>query len=440
MRRHAESFLKSWHCNKNRRPLIVRGARQVGKSTLVHIFAQSQNLELIELNLEKTKLKSLENSDIHIPSILDEVQIKTKKRLNANSLIFFDEIQESPKLIKALRYFYEERPDLAIVSAGSLLEFALNEADMSFPVGRVEFCHLGPMKFSEFLLATGNEYLLEKIESQSLTAELHEIALHHLKNYYYVGGMPFCVKLFAESNSLAEVREAQNQILQSFAADFPKYNTRIASSRIQNVFYACSLQVGKKIIYQKLDPDSQSRDTRRILDLLVKARVLMPCYHSDANSIPLAGESDTSVQKIYFLDVGLLNAILNLDLHALDAEMKNQFNSKGIMAEQFAAQHLAYIYEHSRSPELYYWLRDKNMQKSEVDFLLQQGLRVLPVEVKSSKAGHLKSLIWFAEHKKSSSAIKLSLEPFSVQKLAQPLDTQLYSIPLYAVESLFKLF
>jgi predicted AAA+ superfamily ATPase len=444
MKRIAESHLTDWFKKKNRQPLIIRGARQVGKSTLVRLFCESQKLKLLEINLEKTKLISASADEIDIQKILDEIQLKTRKRIDTSTIIFFDEIQESPALLKSLRYFYEERPELAVIAAGSLLELALKKENISFPVGRVEFYHLGPMSFTEFLWATDNNFLHEKLEELDFSQSLVDYAKAQLKNYYYVGGMPRAVKTFVEEKSLVTVREIQTQILQTYIADFPKYNSRIQVDRIERVFNSTITQLGKKIIYQKIDPGSKARDTRRILDLLIDARVLLPCRHSESNSTPLAGEVDESIQKIYFLDVGLVNAMMRLDLEIIDQEMKNNFNTKGMIAEQFVAQHLAYLNNQYRGPELYYWLRDKGSQKGEIDFIIQKDSQIIPIEVKAAEAGHLKSLFYFSKEKKKNIGVKVSLDNYS-KKISthkinnEKIEITLVSVPQYAIELLEQL-
>lgn len=440
MERKAETDLKSWFDKKDRLPLIIRGARQVGKSTLVKLFAQRYQLDLIEINLEKQRLTSVNNTDFDIQILLDEIQIKSKKIITAKTILFFDEIQESPNLLKYLRYFYEERPELAVISAGSLLEIALKKEDFSFPVGRVEFYHLGPMTFTEFLKASGNQFLAEKISALDLTPPVVNEAKKLLATYYYVGGMPKAIKVFIEENSLVPVREVQEQILQTYIADFPKYNSRINIERIERVFYATVSQLSKKIIYQKLDPGANSRDTKKVLELLIDARVILKCAHSEGNSVPLMGEIDDSIFKVYFLDVGLVNAIMGLDFQSIDHEMKNNFNTKGMIAEQFVAQHLAYLHNEKRGPELFYWLRDKGSQKGEIDFLIQKKNEIIPIEVKATATGHLKSLFYFSKEKKKEKAIKISLDDYSVTRSShkindQNVEIELTSLPQYALEA-----
>lgn len=445
MKRIAETALKDWYEKKSRMPLIIRGARQVGKSTLVRLFCEHLNIDLIEINFEKTKLISLSEEDFNLQNVLDEIQLKTKQKINSKCILFFDEIQEAPKLLKSLRYFFEERPNLAVISAGSLLEIAIRSENFSFPVGRVEFYHLGPMTFTEFLWATGNELLSEKLESLDLSsAHVIKLFKEELRKFYYIGGMPKAIKTYVEENSLISVRYIQNQILQTYIADFPKYNSRIQLDRIERIFSACVLQLGKKIIYQRLDLSSQPRDIRRIVELLIDARVLLPCLHTNANSIPLAGEADPSIQKIYFLDVGLVNAMMDLDLAAIDSEMKNNFNTKGMLAEQFIAQHLAYSDSHHKPPQLFYWLRDKGSQKGEIDFIIQDSREIVPIEVKATQAGHLKSLFYFIKEKKKKLAVKISLDDYSVKKITHKIEEQkttakLINLPQYAVEKIHQI-
>lgn len=444
MKRHHLTHLKSWYSKKGRLPLILRGARQVGKSTLIRLFCQAQGLDLLEINLERGLLKSVEKDNVTLPEVLDEIQFRTQKKLSPLSLIFFDEIQEQPRLLKFLRYFYEEQPELAVVSAGSLLEIALKDESFSFPVGRVEFQYLGPMTFTEYLMAIGQEYLAEKILAGELTGPIYEAATQELQKYLYIGGMPQAVKTYAESKSLVDVRAVQEQILQTYIADFPKYNQRIKVDRIQRIFASTVTQLGQKVIYSRLDVNSQARDIRRVVELLTDAKVLHPCIHTDGTLIPLAATADSQIQKLYFLDVGLVNALQRLDLETIDAEFKNNFANKGTLAEQFVAQHLAYLRSPTTPPELYYWLRDKGVQKSEIDFLVESGQTIVPIEVKFSKTGHLKSLLYFIKEKRKDLAVKLSLEPYGTESIRQTLDgvsveCKLEKIPLWAIESLYKI-
>jgi len=435
MKREAIKDLKSWLKDKYKKPLILRGARQVGKSTLVHLFCQEEKLDLIEINLEIERLTSIEKDNFVLQDLLDELQFKKNKIISSNSLIFFDEIQESPILLKFMRYFYEQRPDLNIIAAGSLLEIALQSENFSFPVGRIQFYHLGPMSFKEFLWATGQDFLQQKLSQFEFSHELHTAALRSLRDYYYVGGMPEAVKVFSETKSLIQMRSIQNQILQTYQADFPKYNKRINVRRIERVFSAMANIIGEKIIYSKLDYESSSRDIKRIVELLLDSRVILPCYHSDGNQVPIEGEIDLKIYKPYFIDIGLLNSTLRMDLDTLDLEFKNDFATKGIIAEQFVAQHLNFIAGPNLSPKLYYHLRDKGTQKAEIDFLFENNNSIYPIEVKSTSQGHLKSLKYFCNQKKSKIGIKVSLAKFMIEDNFTK-NSKLVSLPIYAIEYL----
>ncbi|MBK7890125.1 MAG: ATP-binding protein [Bdellovibrionales bacterium] len=443
MKRLAEEHLWAWFNKPHRAPLIIRGARQVGKSTLVRLFCERYGFELIEFNLEKGRLRSTKSENFDLHELLDEVQLRAQKRITGKTILFFDEIQEDPALLSRLRYFLEERPDIAVIAAGSLLEITIHSENFSFPVGRVEFYHLGPMTFSEFLHATQNDILLEKLQALDFSETVVSLCMDELRKYYYVGGMPRAVRTYAESKSLVDVRDIQEQIIQTYVADFPKYNSRINLARVERVFHACAHTLGSKVIYQKLDPDSKSRDIKRVVELLIDARVLLRCTHSAANQSPLKGECDLSVYKLYFLDIGLVNALLRLDLDTLDREFKNGFSTKGYLAEQFVAQHLVSINGNTVPPELFYWLRDKSAHKGEIDFLVQtqHGGNVVPIEVKAQKGGRLKSLIHFMHEKKWNVAVKVSTEPFSLTPFKSAVDRdpvtfELLHLPLFAIEFL----
>ncbi len=432
MKRLALTDLKHWLEGKNRKPLILRGARQVGKSTLVKIFCEQEKLDLFEFNLEIEKLNSVNSEEFNIQSLLDEIQFKKKRKITENSLLFFDEIQESPQLLKMLRYFYEKKPLLKVIAAGSLLEIALRAENFSFPVGRVDFYYLRPMDFKEFLWATNQDYLEQKLANFEFDTQVHKAAISALRNYFYVGGMPEAVKVFHETESFYEMRSIQNQIIQAYSADFPKYNKRINLQRINRIFNSLSIISGKKIIYSKLDYESKSRDIKRVVELLFDARVVLPCYHSNGNNVPLAGESDLRIFKSYYIDIGLLNSILKLDISDLDHEFQYNFSTKGMLAEQFVAQHLSCLDNGFTDSTLFYHLKDKGIQKAEIDFLIEIGQSIYPIEVKSSSKGHLKSLMYFCESKKSKIGFQTSLAEFSVEKKFIG-KTKLVNIPLYAI-------
>lgn len=411
----------------------------MGKSTLVRLFAQNEGLDLIEINLERVRLKSVEKEGVTAIDVIDEIQLNFNVKMTEKTLLFFDEIQEQPSLLKFLRYFYEESPYIAVVSAGSLLEISLRDEDISFPVGRVEFLYLGPMTFSEFVLALGHDELLERLKSQNFSEIVLTKASEIYRKFLLIGGMPEAVKTYLASKSLFEVRAVQSQILQTYSADFPKYNRRINSDRIRRIFQSVIHYLGQKTVYSKIDSLSQSREIRRVVELLIEARVLLPCVHTQATFPPLRGASAEDIQKLFFLDVGLATAQLGMDTKSLESTDSHLGKLRGLVAEQFVAQHLAFLKGSSEPPELFYWLRDQGTQKAEIDFIIEKDGQIIPIEVKSGNIGKLQSLQQFIADKSITHAIKLSLDQPGTQtqaftKNGHRLECHLRSIPIFCVE------
>ncbi len=448
MHRKATASLKNWFSKNDRQPLILRGARQVGKSTLVRNFAKENNLDLIEFNFENFKFssKNLSDDNFNLQFLIQEIEDLKNKKISADTIIFFDEIQESPILLKKIRYFYEEQPQIAVICAGSLLEFSLNDENFSFPVGRVEFYHLGPMTFDEFLIAIGETSLSECLRSATYKEHLHQKMIDHLHLYYYIGGMPKIIQTYIDTKSLIDVRQIQQNLIQSYRLDFPKYGKKINVDRLSNVFRKVTATIGQKVIYQHIDTESKTREIRKSLDLLIKAKLVLPCYHTEAaDSGTLENQYDDSIFKIYFLDIGLLNSVLNTTWSDISKNYDDLFIIKGFMAEQFVAQHLQYIDEPNLEPALYYWLRDKSTARAEVDFVIQKKSIKYPIEVKADKSGGIKSLSYFCSEKKVDVAIKMSLAPYSKilketkilrKGKSKPVQYELVHVPIYFVEVL----
>lgn len=445
MKRYFFDDLEKWLKKKDRQPLIIRGARQVGKSTSVSLFAKEFKLDLIEVNLEKKKIKAVEQEDIDLKNVLKEIELYTKKRVGPKSLIFFDEIQESPKLLSLLRYFYEEMPEIKIIAAGSLLELALHDGKISFPVGRVEFLHIGPMTFFEFLEALDEHILLEEIKKEKFSTAVVAKSQNLFIEYLQVGGMPKSILTYIETKSLLEVRDVQDQILQTYKNDFPKYAKRISLDRIDKVFNSTFFHLGKKTIFQNIDREAKARDTRKILELFFDAKIFLPVYHAECSGLPLISSMDSSLYKLYFLDVGLLNSKLQLEDLSSFANVSSA--SRGILLEQFAAQHLNIFNSYRQEPSLLYWLRDKASNKAEVDFVKQMKNQIVPIEVKSSFNAKAKSLNVFMQEKHVTKAVKLNLEIYkkdiinkdiSTKGSDKNLDIEIIYYPIWAIENLSK--
>lgn len=448
MKRFAEQHLTSWIGKPRRKPLIIRGARQVGKSTLVRNFARENQRRLIEVNLEKNPgLDSVFKSN-DIPKIIAEVEGLTGIPVrDEGSLLFLDEIQAVPSVLPALRYFFEERPDLPLIAAGSLLEFILEKHDFSMPVGRIEYLHLGPMTFKEFLTALGEEDLLAYFEIKEgafrIPETAHQRLLRRQREFLFVGGLPEAVLAFQESRSLLAAREVHRSVIQTYQDDFAKYSKRMPLSRLHRIFNALPRHIGEKIKYSQVSPEDRHTEVKAVIELLIKARLYLPAFHSDCSGLPLQAGVDEKIYKLYFLDVGLLNYLNGLDWRTLESLGERGLINEGKLAEQFAAQHLACREGGLEPPDLFYWLREGRRVNAEVDFVVSAGKRILPMEVKAGKSGSLKSLLQFVLSKKGATACRFDLNLPSRQTVVHHLRQRegsrevrftLLSLPLYLVE------
>jgi predicted AAA+ superfamily ATPase len=450
MKRFAERDLRRWHAKSRRKPLVIRGARQVGKSTLVRNFAAQKGLKLHEVNLERHRELERVFKRASTDEVLRELafacgagSIRTE-----DSLLFLDEIQATPSALPFLRYLFEDMPGLAVISAGSLLEFTLARHEFSMPVGRIEYLFLGPMTFSEFLTARDESHLVDLIASPDpspFPETAHERLLLHLRDYFLVGGMPEAVLTALDTGSNETISDVHASIVQTYLDDFGKYARDSQLLRLQAVFRHVPSNSGTKVVYAKIDRLSQARELKAAIDLLAKAQVITPAYHCDGNGLPLRSEIDPSVSKLYGLDIGLQNYICGTRHITLDQMQDRRFINEGAMAEQFCAQHLLAGSESNAAAELNYWLREGRTNNAEVDFLLPGNQSVIPVEVKAGKAGSLKSLHRFVYDKGCGTAVRLDLNRPSRQHVnvrfrlgagSEQVEYDLISQPLYMSEYL----
>ncbi|MBN2863260.1 MAG: ATP-binding protein [Bacteroidales bacterium] len=450
MKRKKEEYLSEWLRKKSRKPLILRGARQVGKSTLVRQFADNEGLILHEINLERHRRLDEVFAKLDMERIFSEIQYICKKGsvLQEKSLIFLDEIQATPHALESLRYFFEDYPHIPVIAAGSLLEFTLSKHNFSMPVGRVEYLYLSPVSFEEFLLASNETALLDLLENYKYPDHFpysaHSQLLELLRKYLLTGGMPEAVKRFIESNDIHEAMNVHSSILETYQNDFSKYCTDRQLSVVQNVFDRIPLLVGNKMKYTNLDRDILSRDLKAAVELLAKAGVISQVTHTSANGIPLKAEEDHSVYKPYFLDCGLMNRSCRVEWISPEELTDVKFINEGNLAEQFICQHLLLLERENEQPRLNYWLREKKSTNSEVDFLMQINREIIPIEVKSGKSGSLRSLHYFTYEKHNYRALRFDLNPPSVQEISHKVRTAtgeysnvsytLYSLPLYLAE------
>lgn len=448
MYRKIEDLLGRWVEKKNRKPLVLRGARQVGKSTVVRNFCRDSGINLVEVNLERypeleTVFKSMDPQKIILA-----IQALPKIKFEKNNLLFFDEIQAIPIAIQALRYFYEDIPELKVIAAGSLLEFVLREHNFSMPVGRIEFLNMFPMDFEEFLMAMEESVLLQRkkevLKDLVIDPVSHSRLLELQRLYMYVGGMPEAVHTYVETKDLSTVRDVHESILETYRSDFPKYVGSRNISRVQRVFNFAAAKGGEKVKYSNIDGNEQARTLRSDLDILSLAGVHIQIFHSDCSGLPLAAEKDSRVFKLLFLDIGLTCCVQRLTWNAIRELSERQLINEGKLAEQFAAQELVSLSNRNSFPELFYWLREGRSNNAEVDFVIEHQGRVLPIEVKSGKSGTLKSLNQFCIKHKPKTAVRFDLNLPSKQKIAVR-DTgkkansefDLLNLPLYSVASLF---
>lgn len=442
MKRHYEGQLETWLHKRNRKPLVIRGARQVGKSTLVRQFAAKQGLRLFEVNVERHPHLSGVAETLDPQKILSEIEfVCSQGAINAaDSIVFIDEIQAMPKLLQCLRYFYEEMPRLAVLAAGSLLEFALQDHSFPMPVGRIEYFHMGPVSWEEFLEAKNERQLLALLQgfelSQDFPVSAHERLLGLLREYFLVGGMPEAVQLHADGEPMEGIIDVQNSILQTYRDDFSKYATGRDLLRLQRILDYLGEGLGAKVKYVNIDRESQSRELKSALDLIVKAGVVLKVMHTHGDGIPLKARLNPKVFKLYSLDLGLYNRICGLNHIGFQQMRRAAFVNEGMLAEQFVVQQLFFRESPKLRPDLHYWLREGSSSNAEVDCLLQIDSGIVPVEVKSGKSGSLKSLLQFSAEKKTDFVCRFDLNPPFLQACEHIINGsevrfKLLSLPLY---------
>lgn len=441
------AYLADWAARPSRKPLIIRGARQVGKSTLVRQFAENSGFSFLAVNFERNPEYSgafTSNDPAQIQTALGV--LSGEKIIPGKTLLFLDEIQAAPEALTALRYLYEEMPDLHVLAAGSLLEFALEDAQFSMPVGRVEYMHLGPMQFEDFAWAMGQvelvHYLqhlsLDDVRAQRFSKPIHEKCLALLKQYWVVGGLPEAIAGYVQSGDFAAVARVHYSIVSTYRDDFNKYSRGSLKHRVQLVFDHLPMMVGRKFKYAQVSREHRAAELDAALQQLCMARIAARVLHSSANGVPLGAESSPCVFKTLYMDIGLMCAALHLNVLDLGKEDLSMIND-GALAEQFIGQQLLYSGRYYEAPALYYWVREAKSAAAEVDYLLTCGQHVVPVEIKAGTTGTLKSLHQFLKEKQCHFALRFNADVPSVWRDTKKLtdgssiDYELLSLPLYLV-------
>jgi len=450
MKRKLLTDLQEWLSQPDRRPLVLRGARQVGKTWLVREFAKHAGLTLFELNFERDPDTKGFFSDNDPKKTLTRLGAFFNREIVPNrALLFLDEIQSAPELLAKLRWFAEEMPALAIIATGSLLDFVLKDHTFSMPVGRISYFYLEPMSFTEFLLALGQDKLCEYLLSYKLTDSIPEI-LHKrlcefIREYTYVGGMPAAVANWVKQHSFVEVNKIQRNIITTYQDDFSKYATRISPMRLLEIFNAVPRLLGKKFKYSEINKDVHSSTIKNALDPICRSRICHKIHACSGNGIPLSAFLKDNIFKVIILDVGIATAILNISFNEIVNINDLKLINTGGIAEQIVGQLLRSAQPSYIDPQLYYWLREKTGSEAEVDYLIQVSTNILPIEVKAGKSGTLRSLHAFVKDKKVKKAIRFNMDLPNITEVNiknhdnQVIQYQLLSLPIYLAEQIYKI-
>ncbi len=432
MKRFAMQDLINWKNKHNHKPLIIRGARQVGKTWLMKEFGEKNYKQTAYVNFEQSKLlKTLFDDNFDIKRIIIAIQIETGVQINAeNTLIIFDEIQEAPGAITSLKYFNENAPQYNIIAAGSLLGVALQK-QTSFPVGKVEFLDLHPLNFKEFILALNQLPLINLLESKDwiLIKNFKGKYIQYLRQYYYIGGMPEAVLSFSKQSDYTEVRAIQNRILLGYQHDFSKHAPNEKVPRIRMIWNSIPAQLAKenkKFIYRLIKQGSRAKDYELALSWLVDCGLVYKVSRVSKPGFPLKAYEDFNAFKLFIFDTGLLSAMGNIDAKTLLDGNVIFTEFKGALTEQYILQQLKTL----QDIEIYYWSAERSA--SEIDFLVQQSGKIIPIEVKAEENLQAKSLKIFYQKYKTDSAIRTSMSDFRK-------DDWLTNLPLYAISELGKL-
>ncbi|HNW83223.1 MAG TPA: ATP-binding protein [bacterium] len=431
MKRNILEILVSWKDSTSRKPIIIRGARQVGKTYSIKEFGSEHFSNVVALDFERDRsLSAIFEKDLDPKKIIFDLEIHTGSRIvPGETLLFFDEIQACERALMSLRYFYEEIPQLHVIAAGSLLEFAMSR--ISFPVGRVSFEWMRPMTFKEFLIACNKEILAENIPSvfmqKPLSETLHNSLLEQLRLYFIVGGMPEAVKKFVETGSASAVKKVHDDIIYSYIQSLVKYDSKTDIESLEQIIKVIPSKVGHQIKYTHLDPVRRIEVTKTSLNILEKAQLVNLIHSTTVSGLPLGADISSKIFKPLFLDIGLMQSVCGIDPKEsiTAADLNNVY--KGAVAEQFVGQELLAA-GGSENNKLYYWSRQKKSSSSEVDFVFVRNGKIYPIEVKSGSKGRMKSMhIFLEEHPEIEKGFVLS-STFSENQLV---DKMVFA-PIYS--------
>jgi len=432
--RSIDKELLEWKNQSFRKPLLIRGARQVGKSSTVRNLARTFEY-FIELDFISNKsIHRLFEGDINPVRIYEELSLIFNIPIVPDrTLVFFDEIQSCIPAITSLRYFYEKTPDIHLIAAGSLLEFALKDLP-SFGVGRIRSIYLYPFSFNEFLLAFNEKALVQLTEkfnfNKPLSEPLHIKLKQYLIRFITIGGMPEVVASYVKGGSLIDCQKILEELTNSLYDDFSKYKSRVPSTRLREVFSSVIIQTGSKFVLSQVETQSNRFQVKESLELLEQAGLIFPVVHSSSNGIPLGAQINIKFRKYLIFDTGIFQRFVNLDLSELLLNTEISLVNKGAIAELYTGLELIKAQPYNQAPSLHYWQREKKGSQAEVDYVIELGNKIGPIEVKSGIKGKMQSLRIFMEEKGSKFGIRTSLEHFSrIEKIR--------IIPLYAIGKIY---
>jgi uncharacterized protein len=437
IKRKIDKYLMEWKQSAPHKPLLLRGARQVGKSSSVRELAK-QFKYFLEINFEKREnydAKKIFERNSSPKQITDELFAMFGKPINpGETLLFLDEIQSCVPAISALRFFFEDMPELHVIAAGSLLEFALEDLP-SLGVGRIRSLFMYPFSFEEYLTAMGFTALVDSINRSTpdlpMSEALHNQCLKHMVQHIVLGGMPEVVAKYVNGGSLQECQQILDDLTITYNDDFAKYKVRMPSSRLREVFISIMEQSGGKFIYSMASQSAKHEQIKMMTELLVKAGLVYPVIHSSANGLPLAAQLNFKFCKYLVFDTGIMQRFLNLDISSIIlSDSLSQIN-KGAIAEVFVGLEIVKAMPCNQPAHLYYWQREQKGSQAEIDYIIQHRSDVVPLEVKAGTRGAMQSLHLFMSEKKSVSGIRTSLENFGrIEKV------DIY--PMYAISNVFK--
>src|SRR3990167_3688496 len=442
--RSINKIFLEWKNRKKRKPLVIRGARQVGKTSAVNLFAGDSFKTYIYMNLEQEDNLALFSRMLPVHELIEAIQLKfNKKVIPYDTLIFIDEVQNSSIAMNQLRYFYEEMPDLHVAAAGSLLEVKMKSEGFSFPVGRVEYCYMYPVTFEEYLSAMGETETLHYINSvkpeEKMPAEIHNTLMKKYQEYLLVGGMPEAVARYVETKSLIDVDPVYESILTGFKDDVLKYASIAKAKYIQYVIEHASKYIGLSIKYENFGGSGfRSREMSEAFDVLEKAMIISRVYASASRQLPLINNLKKS-PKLLYLDTGLVSYQVGLRTKIMNIKDINAVYH-GQLSEQITGQALLSL-AIRKNINLSYCYREQKGSISEVDYLISSNNKLIPIEVKSGKSGTLKSLHNFIEESRNNFAVRIYSGMMSIEKILTPNKKQfkLFSIPFYLVHRIERL-